>query len=158
MTSPGRALAVFLAGAGAVHFVIPKFYDAMIPPQLPGSARTWTYGSGVAEIAVAAAVALPATRQRGAGLAALLFVMVFPGNLKMAVDTFGRACDAGRDGAGDAGRDGAGDAGRDGVSARSRAQEIGRRRTGMPCVDGCPAPTCLTSRFPAPAPRARKRR
>jgi len=90
MTSPGRALAVFLAGAGAVHFVIPKFYDAMIPPQLPGSARTWTYGSGVAEIAVAAAVALPATRQRGAGLAALLFVMVFPGNLKMAVDTFGR--------------------------------------------------------------------
>jgi uncharacterized membrane protein len=85
-----RTLATFLAGAGAAHFVVPKFYDAMIPSQLPGSARTWTYGSGVAEIAVAAAVAHPATRSRGAATAAVLFVAVFPGNLKMAIDTLRR--------------------------------------------------------------------
>ena len=84
-----HALAAFLAGAGAAHFVLPSFYDAMIPPQLPGTARMWTNGSGLAEILVAATVALPATRRKGALTAAALFVAVFPGNLKMAVDAFG---------------------------------------------------------------------
>lgn len=69
-----------------MHFVVPRFYDALIPEQLPGSARTWTYGSGVAEIACAAAVAAPRTRRFGSTLSALLFIAVFPGNVKMAVD------------------------------------------------------------------------
>lgn len=84
----GQGLALFLAAAGLNHFLVPRFYDAMIPPQLPGTARTWTYGSGVAEVAVAAAVALPRTRRTGARAAAWLFVAVFPGNLTMAVDAF----------------------------------------------------------------------
>lgn len=85
-----NALAAFLAVAGGAHFVAPRFYDAMIPAQLPGSARTWTNGSGLAEIAVAATLALPATRRNGALAAAALLVAVFPGNIKMAVDTFSR--------------------------------------------------------------------
>src|SRR5579885_3277609 len=85
-----RSLAVFLGGAGVNHFLVPRFYDAMIPESLPGSARTWTYGSGVAELAVAAAVAHPATRRRGALCAAWLFVLVLPGNITMAVNAFRR--------------------------------------------------------------------
>lgn len=79
-------LALLLGTAGAMHFVAPKFFDALIPRSLPGEPRTWTYGSGVAELGCAAAVAVPRTRRLGALVAALLFVGVFPGNVKMAVD------------------------------------------------------------------------
>ena len=83
------SLAALLAGAGATHFTVPKFYDAMIPEQLPGRPRAWTYGSAVAEIATAAAVALPRTRRTGGLAAAVLFAAVLPGNVKMAVDARG---------------------------------------------------------------------
>ncbi|MBC6447441.1 DoxX family protein [Actinokineospora xionganensis] len=85
-TRPATALALFLGTAGLAHFVQPRFFDNMIPRELPGKARHWTYGSGVAELGVAAAVAVPRTRRVGGLLAALLFVAVLPGNLKMAVD------------------------------------------------------------------------
>jgi uncharacterized membrane protein len=85
-TRRALALSAFLGGAGAMHFVVPKFYDAMIPGPLPGSPRTWTYGSGVAELGVAAAVLAPQTRRAGALAAAVLFAAVLPGNIKMAVD------------------------------------------------------------------------
>lgn len=80
------ALAVLLAGVGTLHFLVPERFDLLIPEQLPGSPRFWTLASGVAELAVAAAVALPRTRRVGALAAAGLFVAVFPGNIKMAVD------------------------------------------------------------------------
>lgn len=79
-------LAGLLVGAGATHFVRPDFYDALVPPLLPGSTRAWVYGSGVVEMAVGAAVALPGTRRRGAYAAAALFVAVFPGNVYMAIE------------------------------------------------------------------------
>lgn len=85
-STPARLLAGFLGLAGVTHFLLPKFFDSLIPRVLPGSARTWTYGSGVAELGVAAAVAVPRTRRFGGLLAALLFTGVFPGNIKMAVD------------------------------------------------------------------------
>ena len=44
---------------------------------LPSSSKT---------LAVAATVAAPRTRRLGAGLAAVLFVAVFPANVKMAID------------------------------------------------------------------------
>jgi uncharacterized membrane protein len=84
--SSAHALAALLAGAGVSHFAIPKIYDAMIPPQLPGSPRTWTYGAGVAELGVATALALPSTRRLGGLAAAGLFVGVLPGNIQMALD------------------------------------------------------------------------
>jgi uncharacterized membrane protein len=82
----GRRLAGFLAVAGTSHFVVPGFYDRIVPRRLPGSARAWTVVSGVAELAVAGAVAVPRTRRLGATLAALLFVAVFPANVQMAID------------------------------------------------------------------------
>lgn len=78
-------LAGLLAGAGVLHFVRPEIYDGMIPPFL-GNPRAWTYGSGVAELAVAAAVAVPRTRRRGALTAAALFVAVFPANVYLAFE------------------------------------------------------------------------
>ncbi|GAA5105650.1 hypothetical protein [Haloechinothrix salitolerans] len=80
------ALALLLGGVGTLHFAVPKFFDALIPRALPGSPRAWTYGSGAAELGCAAAVAMPRTRRIGATLTALLFIAVFPGNVKMAVD------------------------------------------------------------------------
>ncbi|MDX6353478.1 MAG: hypothetical protein QOF98_381 [Streptomyces sp.] len=81
-----QLLAGLLATAGATHFLRPKPYDMIVPKSLPGSARTWTQVSGAAELALAAAVALPATRRTGALLTAGLFVAVFPANVKMAYD------------------------------------------------------------------------
>jgi uncharacterized membrane protein len=79
-------MAAFLAGAGVTHFASPEFYDPLVPTQLPGSARFWVQASGVAELGVAALVAVPRTRRFGGLAAAALFVAVFPANVKMAVD------------------------------------------------------------------------
>ncbi|WP_443333813.1 DoxX family protein [Streptomyces sp. CB02923] len=79
-------MARMLGGMGALHFLAPKPFDAIVPRALPGSPRTWTYVSGAAELAVAAAVALPRTRRAGALAAAGLFAAVFPANIKMARD------------------------------------------------------------------------
>ena len=37
-----------------MHFVRPATFDALVPEQLPGRQRTWTYGSGVCELVAAA--------------------------------------------------------------------------------------------------------
>lgn len=74
-----------LVGTGVLHFVRPEFYDALIPPFLP-SPRAWTYGSGVAELGCALAVAVPRTRRRGALATAVLFVAVFPANIYSAIE------------------------------------------------------------------------
>lgn len=81
-----QRLVVVLLGAGAMHFIAPKPFDAIVPKPLPGDPRTYTYVSGVAELAVAGALAIPRTRRLGAGMAALLFIAVFPANLQMAID------------------------------------------------------------------------
>ncbi|MEH0474500.1 hypothetical protein ACN6K4_007250 [Streptomyces hayashii] len=79
-------LAGLLAAAGAAHFAVPRPFDAIVPRALPGSPRKWTYASGVAELALAAGVALPRTRKTAALASAALFVGVFPANVKMAWD------------------------------------------------------------------------
>jgi uncharacterized membrane protein len=80
------ALAALLGTSGVLHFARPEPYDSIVPRSLPGSPRTWTYLSGAAELAVAAAVAHPRTRALGGLAAAGLFAAVFPANIKMAVD------------------------------------------------------------------------
>ena len=78
------AMATALGGMGVLHLAKPEPFDQLIPPMLPGSARAWTYGSGVAELAVAGLLAVPATRRAGGAAAAALFVGVWPGNMWMA--------------------------------------------------------------------------
>ncbi|MFF6909442.1 hypothetical protein ACFY9Q_26320 [Streptomyces sp. NPDC012389] len=79
-------LAGLMAGAGVLHFAVPKAFDATVPQILPGAPRTWTYASGVVELALAAGIAHPRTRGAAARATAGFFVGVFPANVQMAVD------------------------------------------------------------------------
>lgn len=79
-----RPLAVVLAVAGATHLVAPRIFEPLIPRRL-GDPRPWVVGSGVAELACAAGLALPRTRRAAALATAALFVGVFPGNAQMAL-------------------------------------------------------------------------
>jgi uncharacterized membrane protein len=79
-------LAGLLATAGVAHLASPRQFDKTIPSVLPGKPRTWTYASGVVELALAAGIAAPRTRRTAALAAAGFFVGVFPANVKMALD------------------------------------------------------------------------
>jgi uncharacterized membrane protein len=79
------ALALFMVVAGVMHFVVPRFYEQLIPGAL-GEPRRWVVGSGVAEIVSGVLTAVPPTRRVGAWMALVVLVLVYPGNLKMAVD------------------------------------------------------------------------
>lgn len=72
-----------LLGMGTLHFVAPKPFDTIIPAELPGAARFYTYASGVGEVATGVLLAVPRTRRLGALAAAALFIAVFPGNVNM---------------------------------------------------------------------------
>jgi uncharacterized membrane protein len=76
-------IAALLLGVGTVHFLAPKPFDDIIPAELPGSPRFYTYVSGVAEVVIGALLLVPRTRRSAALAAAALFVAVFPGNLNM---------------------------------------------------------------------------
>lgn len=87
--TPARSallLAGLMASAGLAHFVAPRKFDSIVPRSLPGGPRVWTAASGVAELALAAGLALPATRRASAHATALFFAGVFPANVKMAYD------------------------------------------------------------------------
>jgi len=84
MTRSEKLLAAFLLGAGIMHFVNPGFFDEIVPPWVPGSARAATYVSGVAEILVGLGVIVGRTRRVALWSAAALFVAVYPANLYMA--------------------------------------------------------------------------
>lgn len=73
-------------GAGVLHFLRPQLFDALVPEELPGQRRYWTWGSGVLELTLAAAVAVPRTRAVIGRPAAVFLLGVLPGNVKMAVD------------------------------------------------------------------------
>lgn len=81
--APAYRMGALLVGMGALHFVAPKPFDGIVPEELPGTARFYTYASGVAEVATGAALLLPRTRKLGALAAVALFVSVFPANVNM---------------------------------------------------------------------------
>ena len=83
-------LAGLLAVSGTLHFLRPRPFDSIVPRVLPGSARLWTYLSGAAELATAAALAVPRTRRLGGWAAAALFTAVLPANVQMAIDWRGK--------------------------------------------------------------------
>ncbi|WP_245913178.1 DoxX family protein [Mycobacterium kansasii] len=76
-------IAALLIGVGTIHFVAPKPFDDIIPAELPGNPRLYTYVSGVAELVIGALLLPRRTRRLAALAAAGLFVAVFPGNLNM---------------------------------------------------------------------------
>ena len=86
VTRTRKALAAFWIFGGVMHFVIPRRYEATVPPQTPMSAKQAVAISGVAEIGLGLAVleerTLPVARW---GILALL-AAVYPANIFMAVN------------------------------------------------------------------------
>jgi uncharacterized membrane protein len=78
--------ALFWIVAGALHFAIPRQYEAIVPPYLARWKRELVVASGVAELAGGVAV-LPARTRRGARwwLLATL-VAVYPAIVHMALN------------------------------------------------------------------------
>jgi uncharacterized membrane protein len=84
MTRSQKALSAFFAFAGAMHFVIPRSYESIVPPWLT-LRREAVVVSGVAEIAGAAAVLSPASRRFARWWLLALLATVFPANVHMAL-------------------------------------------------------------------------
>jgi uncharacterized membrane protein len=77
-------LGLAFVGAGVNHFVMPRAYERIVPPNMKGRAQSLVAVSGVAEVVGGLGVLLPWTRRpAGLGLIALL-AAVFPANLYMA--------------------------------------------------------------------------
>jgi uncharacterized membrane protein len=89
---PSRALqfsivatGLSMIAVGVLHFVSPAPFERIVPPWLP-AAKLLVYLSGVAEIALGAAVLwAPIRRWAAFGLVAL-YIAVFPANIHMAIN------------------------------------------------------------------------
>ena len=79
-----RFFGPFFIFAGVMHFVIPRAYAAIVPPQLPNR-RAVVYASGVAEIAGGAGVLHPRTRKAASLWSVATLLAVFPANIHMAL-------------------------------------------------------------------------
>jgi uncharacterized membrane protein len=86
-----RALGFFFIGAGLLHFVRPRIYEATVPDRLPAH-RHLVYASGAAEMVGGAAAMVPATRRAARWWLIATLAAVFPANVHMAVhaDRYGR--------------------------------------------------------------------
>jgi len=85
MTRSQKALAGFFSFTGTMHFLIPRSYEAMMPPSLPRH-REAVAISGVAEIVGGLAVAKLSTRRFARWWLLALLVAVFPANVHMALN------------------------------------------------------------------------
>jgi uncharacterized membrane protein len=78
-------LAAFYLVAGALHFVRPAAYEAIVPRSLPAK-RAIVYASGAAEIAGGAGVLHERTRRAAGWWLIATLIAIFPANVQMAVN------------------------------------------------------------------------
>jgi uncharacterized membrane protein len=83
------ALAAFWLFAGAMHFIRPREYEAIVPDWVPMSARDAVHWSGVAEIAGGLMVVPSSTRRLGRWWLTGVLIAVYPANIHMALDPDG---------------------------------------------------------------------
>ena len=94
----GSGLGIFLIVTGSGHFLFPEPLDEIVPPVLPFDPRFWTYASGVAELLVGLLLLMPIRKYlfginlklAGACSAFVLFLIVYPANIYMAIDWLDR--------------------------------------------------------------------
>jgi uncharacterized membrane protein len=79
------ALAALFTFTGTMHFLRPRFFEAIVPPAIESRKKEVVAISGVAEIAGAALVLPAASRRLGRWWLLGLLVAVFPANIHMAV-------------------------------------------------------------------------
>jgi len=82
---PRLLLGGFYLLAGALHFAIPRAYEAIVPDALPAQ-RELVYLSGVAEMAGGAGVLADRTRRAAGWWLIATMLAVFPANVYMAVE------------------------------------------------------------------------
>jgi uncharacterized membrane protein len=78
-------LAAFFSTVGTLHFVIPRSFEAIVPPSIADYKREAVAVSGVAEILGGLAVLHPRTRPLARWWLLGLLLSVFPANVHMAV-------------------------------------------------------------------------
>ncbi|MFT4265226.1 MAG: DoxX family protein [Nocardioides sp.] len=86
LTSGTRILTVAFAVSGTIHLVRPKTFEFIMPAWVPAH-REVIIASGVAELALAAGLNVPATRRAAGWGSALLLAAVYPANVQMATDS-----------------------------------------------------------------------
>jgi uncharacterized membrane protein len=79
------ALAAFFSFTGAMHFLIPRSFEAIVPPAIAERKREAVIVSGFAEIAGGLAVLHPGARPLARWWLLGLLLAVFPANVHMAV-------------------------------------------------------------------------
>lgn len=78
-------MGLFYAIAGVSHFLAPRAFERVVPPQFPRP-QALVYLSGIAEMVLGVGVLFERTRRASAwGIVTLLFA-VFPANVYMATD------------------------------------------------------------------------
>ncbi|WP_414647538.1 DoxX family protein [Cellulomonas sp.] len=85
LTRGARVVAAAFLVSGVVHLARPGVFEPAVPRALPRP-RDLVLASGVAELACAAGLAVPATRRAAGPASAALLAAVFPANVQMAVD------------------------------------------------------------------------
>jgi uncharacterized membrane protein len=80
-----RVVAATFLVSGVIHLVRPRVFEPAVPRALPRP-RDLVLASGLAELACAAGLAVPATRRVAGPASAALLAAVFPANVQMAVD------------------------------------------------------------------------
>ena len=81
------AAAAFWVLAGTMHFVIPRQYEAIVPPSISRWKKELVVASGVAEIAGGLAVLPDATRRGARWWLLATLVAVYPANIHMAINS-----------------------------------------------------------------------
>jgi uncharacterized membrane protein len=78
--------AIFWVVAGTMHFVIPRQYEAIVPPSLARWKKELVVASGIAEFAGGVAILPDATRRGARWWLLATLVAVYPANIHMAVN------------------------------------------------------------------------
>jgi uncharacterized membrane protein len=78
--------ALFWTVAGSMHFLRPRFYEAIVPPPLERYKREVTVASGVAELVGALAVLPSGTRRFARVWLLATLAAVYPANIYMALE------------------------------------------------------------------------
>ena len=75
-----KLLAGLFAASGTVHLVRPQVFEPLMPPYVPAH-REVIVGSGVVELALAAGLAMPATRRAAGWGSVALLLGVLPAHV-----------------------------------------------------------------------------
>jgi uncharacterized membrane protein len=76
---------IFWLVAGSMHFLQPRFYEAIVPPPLERYRRQVVVASGIAELVGGLAVLPSSTRRLARGWLLATLVAVYPANIYMAL-------------------------------------------------------------------------